>query len=136
MAETFDVVTQYPTLEFLGGTQTQDVMAIGYRTATHGVYFEVRIPKKGYTTANVHSTGMGYTSLVEGLFFNDNVIGVEWTQIPTANGELMDAYVVTVASDSGNSTAQVTITDAKLAPEVYKPKINALVKTVNDSEKV
>jgi hypothetical protein len=134
MADTFKVVTQYPTLEFLGGTQTQDVMAIGYRTVRHGVYFEVRIPKKGYTTDNVHSEGLGYTSLIEGLFFNDNVIGVEWTQSPTNSGQLVDQYVVTAQSDSGNSTAQHTFTNAQLAPSIYEPVINALVNTLNNSE--
>lgn len=134
MAELFEVVTQYPTLEFIGGTQTQDVMAIGYRTKGHGVYFEVRIPRAGYTPANVNSTGIGYSTLIEDIFFTSNVIGVEWTQIPTAAGELQDAYVVTVASNSGNSSSQLTLYDKDLAPAIYEPKIKALIKTVNDAE--
>jgi hypothetical protein len=134
MADTFTVVTQYPTLEFLGGTQTQDVMAVGYRTVSHGVYFEVRIPRAGYTTSNVHSTGMGYTSLIEGFFQNPNVVGVEWTQSPTPAGELQDVYVVTVASDSGNSTAQLSVPASQLAPELYLPKIEHLAETLNATE--
>ena len=39
MAETFTVVTQYPTVEYLGGTQTRDVVAVGYTTKPSGIYF-------------------------------------------------------------------------------------------------
>jgi hypothetical protein len=134
VAETFTVVTQYPTLEFIGGTQTQDVMAIGYRTVAHGVYFEVRIPRKGYTPANVNSTGVGYTGTIEAAFANDNVIGGEWSQTPTAAGELVDNIVYTVASDSGNSTAQLVVPYSQLAPELYDPKLAALAKSLNDAE--
>ena len=134
MADTFEVVTQYPTLEFIGGTQTQDVMAVGYRTKANQVYFEVRIPRKGYTASNVNSTGIGYTGTIEAAFANDNVIGGEWTQTPTAAGDLVDNIVYTVASDSGNSTAQLVVPFAQLAPELYDPKIAALVKTLNDAE--
>jgi hypothetical protein len=134
VAETFTVVTQYPTLEFIGGTQTQDVMAIGYRTKAHGVYFEVRIPRKGYTPGNVNSTGIGYTGTIEAAFANDNVIGGEWTQTPTAAGDLVDNIVYTVASDSGNSTAQLVVPYSQLSPGLYDPKLAALAKTLNDSE--
>jgi len=134
MAETFTVVTQYPTLEFIGGTQTQDVMAVGYRTVAHNVYFEVRIPRKGYTPENVNSTGIGYTGTIEEAFKNQNVIGAEWAQTPTAAGDLVDNIVYTVSSDSGNSTAQLVVPFRQLAPSLYDPKIAALVKSLNAAE--
>ena len=134
MADTFTVVTSYPTLEFLGGTQTQDVMAIGYRTKAHGVYFEVRVPKAGFTAENVNSMGIGYTGTIEAAFTNQNVIGGEWTQTPNSAGELVDNIVYTVQSDSGNSTDQVTVPYSQLAPELYDPKLAAAVKTLNDTE--
>lgn len=134
MADTFEVVTQYPTLEFLGGTQTQDVMAVGYRSKATGVYWEVRIPRKGYTTANVHSTGVGYTGTIDAVMAAPGVIGGEWTQTPTASGELQDNLVLTVSSDSGNSTAQLVVPFSHLAPADTDPKVAALVKTLNDSE--
>jgi hypothetical protein len=134
MAETFEVVTQYPTLEFLGGTQTQDVMAIGYRSKATGVYWEVRIPRKTYTAANVNSTGIGYTGTIDAVMAAPGVIGGEWTQTPTSSGELQDNLVLTVSSDSGNSTAQLVVPFAGLAPSLTDPKVAALVKTLNDSE--
>jgi len=134
MAATFTVVTQYPTLEFLGGTQTQDVMAIGYRTNANGVYFEVRVPRAGYTSSNVNSMGIGYTGTIEAAFDNANVIGGEWVQTPNAAGELVDNIVYTVASDSGNSTAQLTVPYSQLAPELYNPKLAALAQELNAAE--
>jgi hypothetical protein len=134
MADTFSVVTQYPTLEFLGGTQTQDVMAVGYRTKAHGVYFEVRIPRKLYSAAIVHDYGIGYTGTVEQFFANPNVIGGEWTQTPTAAGELQDNMVYTVSSDSGNSTGQVTFAFGNLITGTVNKAIDNLVTTLNDAE--
>lgn len=134
MASTFDVITQYPTLEFLGGTQTQDVMAVGYRTKAHGVYFEVRIPRNIYNATQVHDYGLGYTGTVEAVFSEPGVIGAEWTQTPTSAGELTDNIVVTVSSDSGNSTAQYTIPFSQLSSEFYGPPIAALLEQLNTAE--
>lgn len=134
MADTFDVITQYPTLEFLGGTQTQDVMAIGYRTKAHGVYFEVRMPRKIYSSTQVHDYGLGYTGSVEFQFENDNVIGGEWTQTPTAAGELVDNIVYTVASDSGNSTSQIVVPFSQLTLPTVTQRIANLVDALNAAE--
>jgi len=134
MADTFTVITQYPTLEFLGGTQTQDVMAIGYRTKQDGIYFEVRIPRAGYTAANVNNTGIGYTGTIDAIMSAPGAIGGEWTQTPTAAGELQDNLVITVASDSGNSTAQLVIPFRQLAPSITDTKVAALRKQLNQAE--
>lgn len=134
MADTFSVITQYPTLEFLGGTQTQDVMAIGYRTKAHQIYFEVRVPKKLYSTEIVHDYGIGYTGTLEQFFANPNVIGGEWTQTPTASGELQDNMTYTVQSDSGNSTGQVTFAFANLVTDKVNAAIDKLVTSLNNSE--
>jgi hypothetical protein len=134
MAQTFTVVTQYPTLEFLGGTQTQDVMAVGYRSKANGVYWEVRIPRSVYSTDTVSSYGIGYTGTIDAVMDAEGVIGGEWTQTPTASGELQDNIVLTVASDSGNSTGQIVVPFAGLAPTLTDPKVAALRKTLNDSE--
>lgn len=134
MAATFQVVTQYPTLEFLGGTQTQDVMAVGYRTKAQGIYFEVRIPRNIYSSDIVSSYGTGYTGTVEQYFTNPNVIGGEWTQTPTPSGELQDTMIYTVASDSGNSTGQVTVSFAQLSQPSVETEINHLISQLNASE--
>lgn len=134
MAEAFEVITQYPTLEFLGGTQTQDVMAIGYRTKLHGVYFEVRIPRSTYSAEQVKDYGIGYTGTIEAVLAAPGVIGGEWTQTPTASGELRDNIVITVSSDSGNSTAQLVVPFSQLAPTLTNPKVAHLVDQLNAAE--
>lgn len=134
MADTYTVVTQYPTLEFLGGTQTQDVMAVGYRTAAHQVYFEVRIPRSVYNAQQVKDYGIAFSATVESVFINANVIGAEWTQTPTPAGELADNIVATVQSDSGNSTAQYVIPFSQLAPAFFTQPLENLIATLNDAE--
>jgi len=131
---TVEVITQYPTLEFLGGTQTQDVIACGYRTVAHGVYFEIRIPRKGFEQANVRGNGEVFAASIEDAFANPNVIGAEWQQLPNSAGELLDYINYTVSSDSGNSTAQIAFTYAQLAPGIYDAPITALANTLTGNE--
>lgn len=107
MAETNDVVTQYETVEFLGGTQTRPVIAVGVRTRAHGVYFEFRVPKGEYSSAVVRNNRNGFTIVYELLFEIAGVTDVEWTQEPTDAGLLKDHVIVYFTSTSGNSSASI-----------------------------
>lgn len=101
----YQIVTQYPTVEFLGGTQTRDVIAVGVRTNDHGVYFEFRLPKANYNAANVRNDANGFTIIYEDLFQIDGVTDVEWAQEPTASGQLADHVIVYFESSSGQSSS-------------------------------
>lgn len=107
MANTYTVVSQYETVEFLGGTQTRPVIAVGVRTAVHGVYFEFRLLKADYNSANVKADANGFTIVYELLFTIPGVTDVEWTQEPTNAGQLQDHVVVYFTSTSGNSSASI-----------------------------
>lgn len=109
MADTYDVVTQYETVEFLGGTQTRPVIAVGVRTKVHGVYFEFRVLKSEYNSGVVRSNARGFTIIYELLFTIPGVNDVEWTQEPTQGGQLADHVIVYFASTSGNSSGSVDI---------------------------
>jgi len=107
MANDYSIVTQYETVEFLGGTQTRPVIAVGVRTAVHNVYFEFRLPKADYNSANVQNDANGFTIIYELLFTIPGVVDVEWTQEPTVSGQLEDHVVVYVQSTSGNSSVSL-----------------------------
>src|SRR5690348_10759623 len=109
MANDYDVITQYETVEFLGGTQTRPVIAVGVRTNVHGVYFEFRLPKGDYNSANVRNDANGFTIVYEDLFQIPGVTDVEWTQEPTQAGQLADHVVVYFTSTSGNSSASIDV---------------------------
>ena len=113
MADTYDVITQYQTVEFIGGTQTRPVIAVGVKTKAHGVYFEFRVPKAWYTAAVVKSDAHGYTIIYELLFTIPNVTDVEWTQEPTQQGQLEDHVVVYFTSTSGFSGHSVDVPYSK-----------------------
>lgn len=108
MANDYDVITQYETIEFLGGTQTRSVIAVGCRTHVHDIYFEFRIVKKDYNSANVHNDANGYTIIYELLFTIPGVVDVEWTQEPTQGGQLQDHVIVYIESTSGDSTTSIS----------------------------
>lgn len=107
MADAYTVTTQYETVEFLGGTQTRPVMAVGVRTNVHGVYFEFRLPKPAYNTANVRNNANGYTVIFEDLFKIPGVTDVEWSQEPTNAGQLQDHVIVYFTSTSGASSTSI-----------------------------
>ena len=134
MADWGSVVIQYPGVVFLGGTNTQDVTFVGYTTSPSGLYFEVPIPQATYSADEVKDYGEGYSGTIEAVLALPGVVGGEWTQTPTASGELTSNIVVYVQSDSGNSQASLTVPFADLAAELVKPKTDALIAQLNAAE--
>jgi hypothetical protein len=130
----YTVQTQYPTVIFLGGTQTQDAMAVGIITNGHGIYLEFRIPRTTYSAAQVKSFATGYTGTVEAVAGIAGVAGVAWSQIPDATGQLADVLTLTVESDSGNSSATLTIHTKDWTPHAAGPKVTALIAQLNEAE--
>lgn len=134
MAAQFKVVAQYPTVEFLGGTQTRDVNAVGAVTIPSGVYFEVRVPATSYGATLVNAALSGPASDYEELATYQNVAGVEWSQGTTTSGYLIDNVTITVQSTSGDSTAQITVPFSDLGPKLHEPQIDALNKQLDAIE--
>jgi hypothetical protein len=134
MADTYQVVVQYPTTEFLGGTNTQAVMAVGITTKPSEIYLEFRIPQKQYTAALVKDYGIGYSGTVEAVADIPGIDGMEWQQAPSANGQLIDQMLVTVVSDSGNSSGTFVVPFGKLAPAFVTPMVKKLVGQLNAAE--
>jgi hypothetical protein len=134
VAATYTVVTQYPTTEFLGGTQTRDVVAVGIQTIPHGIYTEVRIPQAAYDSHLVAAAALGAASIFEYLASIPNVVGVQWYQQPQPNGELADAVTITVASSSGDSTANLNVLVSALGPKEHEPQIEALSAQLDAAE--
>lgn len=130
----FTVVTQYPTVEFLGGTQTRDVTAVGYITAGHGVYFEARIPQTVYSAAQVKDYGIGYSGTIEQVFEWTGVVGCVWSQTPNAANVLVDQLTLTVQSASGNSQANHTILLTDIGFPAGEPAIEKLYNELNTAE--
>jgi hypothetical protein len=126
VAATFQVVAQYPTLEFLGGTRTQQVMTVGIQTKPSGIYVEFRLPKLIYDDQHVNAAAIGWATIFETVVKEDWVGGVEWAQQPTASGQLQDVAVITVVSSSGNSSDTMTVPVTQLGPKLHQPQITAL----------
>jgi hypothetical protein len=134
MAATFQVVAQYPTLEFLGGTRTQQVMTVGIQTKPSGIYVEFRLPKLIYDDQHVNAAAIGWATIFETIATEDWVGGVEWAQRPTAGGQLQDVAVITVVSSSGNSSDTLTVPVTQLGPKLHQPQITALHEKLDSAE--
>jgi hypothetical protein len=134
MASWGSVVVQYPGVVFLGGTQTQDVIFVGYTTAPHGVYFEVPIPQTVYTSSIVNDYGEGYSGTIEQAFAVPGVVGAEWTQTPTPASELQSNLVIYVQSASGNSQASFSLPFADLTPDKISAGAKPLIAQLDASE--
>lgn len=130
----YSVVTQYPTVEFLGGTKTQDVIAVGIITDGSGIYVEFRIPANLYSTQQVKNYATGYTGTVESVAGIAGVVGAVWSQQPNAANELVDYLTLTVTSDSGNSQANLLVPESQWAASLVQPKVTKLIGQLNASE--
>jgi len=121
----YAIIAQYPTVEFLGGTQTRDVMAVGVRTNDHNVYFEFRLPKASYTADNVKADANGFTIVYELLFDIPGVTDVEWSQQPTPAGQLQDHVTVYFASSSGNSSSFLDFPYSRFTQDIIAAAVTA-----------
>lgn len=134
MADIFDVVAQYPTTQFIGGTQTQEVVAVGIVTKPSGIYVEFLVPQKGYSANVVDAAALGQATIFETVASLPAVAGVQWAQTQNAAGYLVEVVIITVASTSGNSSAQLTVPVVQLGPQLHKAQILALRKQLDDAE--
>jgi hypothetical protein len=134
MAAAYQIVTQYETDEFLGGTQTRPVIAIGVVTAAHGIYFEARIGKKEYEPVFALDVAQAGADEYEGLFDIPGVVGVQWSQVPTVTEQLQDTLTVFYTSTSGNSSNSFAFPAAQIAHDTVAAEVAAGVQVLDQVE--
>lgn len=134
MPDTYDVVAQNPSTEFLGGTSTRDVMTVAYVTKPSGIYLEYDIPEKVYTPKLVRDYGIGLSGTTEAIMKLPGIVDMTWVQDVTPGGQLQPGFIVYVESSSGLSTGTVKVPWGKFAPELVEPMVNKLVAQLNASE--
>lgn len=134
MADNYSIVAQYPTTEFLGGTQTRDVMAVGMRTRPSDIYFEFRLPRADYNARNVADSANGFSIILEQLTTITGVSGIQWIQQPTDAGQLRDALIVSVESDSGDSASSFVEPFARLTRKDVADRAGKLRAELNAAE--
>jgi len=134
MAATFDVVSQYPGVQTLGGAQTQDVVFVGINTKPSGIYVEFPVLKTAYKASVVNAAALGWATIAETLAAEQWVSDVQWTQLVTAGSQLQPGWVITVESTSGQSAAQLTVANSDLGPKLDAAAILALHKQLDEAE--
>lgn len=134
MATSFSVVTQYPGIDVLGGTQTQDVVFVGINTIPNGTYIEFPVPQSVYSSGVVNAAAIGWATIIETVWTEEWVAGVQWTQVVNAANQLVSSVVITVTSSSGNSAGQLTVAISQLGPKLHQPQITALHDELDASE--
>jgi hypothetical protein len=131
----FTIVSQSATVEYIGGTNTQRVVVVGLVTNAHQVYAEARVPQNVYSAAIARGAAQAPAVIIETLFSLDNVVGVQWGQRTNASGRLIDTVLITVASDSQNSTGTLGPIDVvTLGPQLHNAQIQALNKQLTAAE--
>jgi hypothetical protein len=126
MAATWNVVTQYQGIDTLGGTKTVDVVFVGITTVPHGTYIEFPIDRSVYSPGVVGGAADTYAGIIEAIWREAWVDGVQWTQTVNASNQLQSALIITVRSSSGNSTASFQTTIQNIGPQLDTQQIDAL----------
>lgn len=134
MADTYTIVTQYPDVETDGGQFARDVMVVGVLTTEHGVYFENRFPRKGFTESEAQGNALGYTTVFELLFTIPGVDSVVWGQALNAGNQLEDQVTVYYLSTSGESSNFVVVPFSQLTQQHVASLVKAGRKVLDDNE--
>lgn len=133
-ATNYAIVTQYPDVEVVGGSQMQDVQVIGVVTQPNSIYFEVRVPRAKATTAYLKYTAQSYRDIYELVASKPGVSDVQWTQEPTPGGLLVDHVVIYVTTASGESTGVLDTPYAKLGAVLEHDDIGKLRASLTATE--
>lgn len=134
MAETFDVVAQRPTTQFIGGTQTKDVVFVGIVTKPSNIYVGFYVPQKGYGESVVNAAALSWSTVFETVAGLTGVSGVQWAELQNDSGYLYPAVIITVSSTSGDSSIPLTVPVYQLGPQDHQPQILALRKKLDQTE--
>lgn len=123
----FTIVGQSASVEYVGGTKTQKVVIVSLVTNAHQVYAEARVPQNIYSAGIARAAATAPATIIETLFSLANVVGVQWGQRTNDSGRLIDTVLITVASDSGDSTGSLGPIDmVSLGPQLHNAQIQAL----------
>jgi hypothetical protein len=130
----YQIISQYPDVQVLGGGSTKDVQTIGVLTSPNNVYFETSVPIAQATTSYLRYTAQSYRDIYELLFDYLATDAVEWYQVPNASGLLVDHVRIYVTSSSGASTSVIDIPYSQLGQYEDGTKIAALRQALDNTE--
>lgn len=131
----FTIVGQTATVEYIGGTKTQNVVVVGLVTNAHQVYAEARVPQSIYSAPIARAAATAPAVIIESLFQFAGVVGVQWGQDVNNSGLLVDTVLITVESESGNSTGTLgPLVMSQLGPQLHSAQIAALRKELTAAE--
>lgn len=114
---------QYPDVEVVGPSKTQNVQVIQAQTTEHNVYFETSLPRNIATTANIKLQVNGLATHFEQLFDIAGVADVQWAQEATPAGLLEDHVIVFVSSTSGESQGQLDFPYSRFANDIISAAV-------------
>jgi hypothetical protein len=130
MAENWEFVASYEDVEFLGGSNTRDVLVTGIRTKPSGIYVEFRVAMADFRENGarvVHDAAHAWAATFEALAAMQWVAGVQWGQ-ESYRGQLHDVAILTVQSTNGDAQSSVTIPLSQLDTA----HVTAVVKKLHD----
>lgn len=134
MATNYTGLTTKETIEYLGGGQSRDAIQVAGFTVPHNVWFYFRIPRTAFTDVKATGQAQAYAGLIEDIFKNANVAGVEVQPVENAIGFLVDTVTVYVQSDSGDSQGTFDISFYALDPARVDADVAKLAATLNAVE--
>ena len=123
-SDLYTFVQQYPGLDTLGGTQTQDVIFVGVTSVPHGTYVEFPVAQADYP-GEVKAAAEGWVTIAETLWTQPNVIGVQQAQTVNPSNQLVYSWIISVQGSNDSSWKTITIANNDLGPQLGLDRINA-----------
>lgn len=105
----YTVIGQSPTVKVIAGNQVIDAMTITVAEQLYGLDFSFTLPRSEWQGAGTAVLALDYTSWSQQLAAHQHVLGMTYAEDTNASGLLIDVWFVTVGTDDGVQTAQVTV---------------------------
>ena len=134
MAQLFEILSQYPTVEFVPPNRTRDVRRVVAEAKPSGVVFYFNVAGVGGGTSAVTPVAQHLATLMNTLFNRPGVVGVVNEEDVGTDGQLGVWTVVTVESTSGDSQGEVRMPFADALGDAGYKKVGALRTELNQVE--
>jgi len=105
----YEILFQNQDLQVIGGTRTVPAMTVLARETTYGISYGFTIPLSEWNKSGPAASAGLYATWIQALAIDQYVIGLDYVQVPSAGGDLIDSMEIIVGTDDGRLSASLTV---------------------------
>lgn len=126
----FNILSFHSTIQVYGAGDVRDAVTCTVQDNIYGIIFSFTIPRQEWDEQGPQLSASEYASVVQAIAAMQEVIGVGYTQEPSASGLLLDRLLVTITDPKQIGTVDVEVPLSVDNPQIAVGEIDKAYKTL------